>query len=115
MIPLLALAQIVITGPAKPDWPPPPAHPTYIFSAFDYPPDAVRNHWEGTVVAELVIDVTGNPKSCSIVRSSGHKILDETTCALLVERAKFAPARDKSGNPIEDKMRTPTVEWRLRR
>ncbi len=115
MLPLMiALAQIVITGPAKPDWPPPPAHPKYIFSGYDYPAEAVRNRWEGTVVADLVIDQRGTPKSCSIVQSSGHKLLDDTTCALLIERAKFKPAKDKWGKPIEDKVRTPTVEWRLR-
>jgi protein TonB len=113
MIPVvLAFAQIVITGPPPPAAPPAGPH-HYVFSNYDYPIEAVKNHWEGTVVVDLVVAADGSPTSCSIVQSSGHQLLDETTCNLIMSRAKFAPGRDKAGNPIESHSRSPSVTWRL--
>ena len=58
---------------------------------------------QGTVVADLLIGTDGTPKSCTIIKSSNHQVLDDTTCTLLVTRAKFAPTIDKkTGRPIED-------------
>lgn len=107
----LALAQIVITGPPATNPPPQPAD--YIFSGQDYPTDAVRNHWEGTVLVDVLIGTDGSPKSCAIVKSSGHRLLDDTTCNLIMTRAKFAPPKDKSGNPTEEHFQPPKVTWRL--
>lgn len=115
MIPLLlTLAQIVITGPPTGSLPP-PDHRRYIFSAEDYPPEAVRNHWEGKVKVELFVGADGSPKSCSIIRSSGHKLLDDTTCGLIMSRAKFVADKDKAGNAVESHFRPPSVSWRLKR
>jgi len=90
---------------------PSPSHP--IFTAADYPPEAIRNHWEGVVVADLSISVEGRPTACRIVQSSGHKVLDDATCDLIMHRAKFAPAKDAAGNSTTDTFRTPPVTWRL--
>lgn len=104
---LLFLAQAAAVPPS----PPPPPRP--IFTNADYPPEAVRNRWEGTVVADLTISVEGVPTACRIVKSSGHKVLDDATCDLIIRRARFVPAKDSGGNPKSDTFRTPPIVWRL--
>jgi TonB family protein len=66
----------------------------------DYPPVAARQAHEGTVAFQLQIDSSGIPAGCSIVHSSGHEELDQQVCSLLVQRARFSPARDATGNAI---------------
>jgi TonB family protein len=115
MIPfVLSLAQIVITGPPT-GWVAPPNYPRYIFSSEDYPAEAVKNHWEGTVVVDVLVSADGSPKSCSIIDSSGHKLLDDTTCDLIMSRAKFGAAKDKAGNVIESHFRPPSISWHLKK
>lgn len=82
-----------------------------IFHADDYPMEARRNLWSGTVIADLTINERGAVDECKIVMSSGHKLLDDTTCSILVKRARFKPARDKDGNAIIDTFQTPEIGW----
>src|SRR5205809_4750429 len=100
---------LLLAHEADPSASRPPEKLKPIFSYEDYPAEAVRNHWEGTVVADLTISVKGLPTACRIVKSSGHKVLDDKTCELLITRAKFLPPKDKSGRPTEDTVRTPPV------
>jgi TonB family protein len=110
---VLALAQIVITGPPPPG--PTPSQPEHhIFSSYDYPPEAVKNRWEGTVVVDVVVGADGAPKSCSIIKSSSHQLLDDTTCRLIMSRAKFVAEKDRAGNAVESHFRPPSVQWRLK-
>lgn len=67
----------------------------------DYPREAWKAGSEGLVEYRLTVDAEGSPTSCHITQSSGHAALDEVTCAVVMERAKFDPARDEDGNPIE--------------
>ena len=82
-----------------------------IFHADDYPMEARRNLWTGAVIADLKINEHGTVDECTIVESSGHKLLDDTTCSILVKRARFKPARDKDGNAVVDTFRTPEIGW----
>lgn len=82
-----------------------------IFYADDYPMEARRSLWSGKVVADLRISARGTVDDCKIVESSGHKLLDDTTCRILVKRARFKPARDKDGNAVVDTFRTPEIGW----
>lgn len=66
----------------------------------DYPPLAARQGHEGTVGILLQIDSSGVPTTCSVARTSGFEELDQQTCALLVQRARFSPARDAKGQPM---------------
>lgn len=81
-------------------------------SAADYPPEALRNGWEGDVVTDLTINTLGRVSACHVVQSSGHKVLDDATCDLLIKRAIFNPATE-NGKPVEDHVRTPPIKWRL--
>lgn len=57
----------------------------------DYPDDARRRGWEGTVRLELDLDETGRVTAARVVRSCGHDVLDES--ALKAARTwQFSPA-----------------------
>lgn len=94
MAPLIAILAVVAATPAQP----PSAASSWI-TPDDYPPAALRADAEGVVQVALSIDATGTLTDCRVERSSGNADLDTTTCALLRKRAKFAPARDASGQP----------------
>jgi TonB family protein len=66
----------------------------------DYPPEAVQGRMQGTVRFLLNIDATGAVTGCRVTGTSGWPLLDETTCVLLRERARFDPARDAKNKPI---------------
>lgn len=91
-------------------------HPTPIplrlIHAEDYPLQARRHGWEGTVIADLTIDARGIVDSCDVVKSTGYKLLDDTTCGILIRRARFQPARDRDGNAVADVFRTPEIGWK---
>lgn len=63
-------------------------------------PDAARFGLDGPISVELAVDKTGSVSDCRIVKSSGHDMLDEHTCGLLLSRARFRPAADTNGRPI---------------
>lgn len=66
----------------------------------DYPREARKLHQQGTVKFELEIATNGCAARCTIIKSSGYPLLDDKTCALMLERARFNPDRDANGNPI---------------
>lgn len=84
-----------------------------LFSADDYPAAAQRNGEEGTVQANLLIGPDGKVQSCTVIRSSNSKALDDATCSILQRRARFKPARDVNGMAVSDTVTTPPVVWRL--
>jgi periplasmic protein TonB len=113
-MPLLLLLLAQAAGQSCPPPPPPPkGENKAIFSYEDYPLEALRNHWEGTVVADLSISPQGVPVACRIVKSSGYKILDDSTCGLIFRRARFTPAQDEKCNPIAGTYRTPPITWKI--
>lgn len=69
----------------------------------DYPAAAMRAGHQGTVSFEMQIDSSGLPSGCSVTASSGFDDLDHQACALLLQRARFSPARDASGKAIAAK------------
>ncbi len=56
---------------------------------------------EGVVGFTLTIGKNGRPTKCEITSSSGHYDLDAATCPNLMKRARFEPATDSYGYPIE--------------
>jgi protein TonB len=73
-----------------------------LFTAEDYPVDALRNNEQGTVGTRLQVDRTGRVSDCTVVQSSGSASLDKATCDILQKRAHFTPARNSDGQPIPD-------------
>jgi len=66
----------------------------------DYPRAA--NGAQGVVEANLSVNAAGAVTACRVTRSSGNRVLDETTCRLIRERFRFAPARDAEGRAVAD-------------
>jgi len=103
MIPLLALAAIALA----PDRP--PAHRArgnlaQYFNDSDYPRDAAQRNEQGVTGFTLDIDATGRVSACRVTESSGSASLDEATCRITQERARFEPARDQRGRPVPDEI-----------
>ncbi|WP_419808079.1 energy transducer TonB [Sphingomonas sp.] len=67
----------------------------------DYPLDAGEQGVSGTVGVRFVVDVRGRVSRCAVTRSSGSRLLDDTTCRLIVQRYRFRPGHDARGVPFE--------------
>lgn len=66
----------------------------------DYPPQALRNMEQGATAYELSVSPAGKVDSCIVTASSGSLALDEATCRLVADRARFTPATDGAGQAV---------------
>lgn len=78
----------------------------------DYPSLALRMQLEGRTGALLTVSPAGLVTACSLVQSSGVQMLDEITCAVLSRRARFSPALNADGKPMEGSHHR-GVQWRV--
>ncbi|MFK3649115.1 energy transducer TonB [Lysobacter enzymogenes] len=76
-----------------------------------YPPEAVRAGITGTVELEILVGVDGKPIDVLIVRSSGHRALDQAARRVVLQRWTFEPATD-NGQPVQARGRVP-IEFKL--
>jgi periplasmic protein TonB len=74
----------------------------------DYPEDARREGWEGTVMIEVAVDEQGRPKSSRVQRSSGFAILDRAALDNIQRRCRFHPAR-RGERRVETSIKIPVV------
>jgi protein TonB len=71
-----------------------------ISPAPSYPPQAVRDGLTGTVELEILVGIDGRPIEVTIVRSSGHRVLDQAARRVVLARWMFRPAmRDGQAVP----------------
>ena len=84
-----------------------------LFRYDDYPPEAVRHNWQGEVTVDLTISPEGRATSCSVIKSSGHQVLDDVTCRIFLTRAKFKPMIGANGQPIETHLVPDPIGWHL--
>ena len=82
------------------------------FSQSWYPPEALRNREQGMVRFEVEVRPNGRVDSCHVTGSSGSRALDEATCAIMADRARFTPARDAAGERVADRFAA-RIEWVL--
>ena len=66
----------------------------------DYPTRAAREEIEGTVGVRVTVTPDGKATGCSVTGSSGSSILDDAACKAVERYARFEPALDDDGNPI---------------
>ena len=93
--------------------PPQPRQPQYRwFQSSDYPAEALRRREQGVVRYRVEIDAQGQPSDCRIAISSGSRILDDTTCLIVVQRGRFVPARDGNGQAVSGTY-TGNTRWTL--
>ncbi len=76
----------------------------------DYPNESIRAGEQGAVVTRFLVGTDGRASNCGIAVSSGSRRLDGHTCALLVERMRFEPARDDQDRPVTG-LFVQTVRW----
>tara|TARA_R110000824_G_scaffold11746_16_gene51605 strand:- start:5914 stop:6630 length:717 start_codon:yes stop_codon:yes gene_type:complete len=66
--------------------------------------DIPRSVWKagnrGNVVVQFTVGTDGRASDCHIQQSSGHPVLDTTTCRLIESRFRFEPARDARGRAV---------------
>jgi protein TonB len=80
----------------------------------DYPRQALRDRVSGNVSVRFTVLASGAIARCRVVRSSGSAILDSTTCRLLEQRLRFAPATDGAGQAVESELGS-DYGWGIRR
>ncbi len=78
----------------------------------DYPASAKAAGEQGAARVRFLISTGGSVSECNVVQSSGSPALDSRTCELLLQRFRFAAARDASGKPVEE-WRTQKISWKL--
>jgi protein TonB len=110
MLVTLSLAALLAAASAPP--PPASAGSSGSTAPADYPAEALRLHQEGKVEVTLQINEAGRATACTVTRSSGAPSLDEATCRLMIDRARWKPARDEYGHPAPDVVDT-SVDWHL--
>lgn len=88
--------QHTLAKPPKPlkDW------ASYV-SPYDYPAAAASLRLHGDTHALIDVDIDGKASNCRVVRSSGQKEFDKTTCMVVTKRARYEPARNAKGEPIK--------------
>jgi protein TonB len=77
----------------------------------DYPKAAKRAEAGGTVLTRYTIGMDGRVQNCVVTQSSGNAELDSTTCRLVRERYRYAPARDTEGRPVTDVQMDRHIWW----
>lgn len=86
----------------------------HLFSADDYPADAVKRNQSGHTQFILLIDQAGKVAGCDVVVASGIPVLDTMGCQVIRDRGKFTPALDENGKPVRSTVLTPPINWVMR-
>jgi TonB family protein len=85
---------------------------TNLFKADDYPDIALYKEQMGTVALVLLVDEHGKVADCTVVETTGVASLDAQACAIVKERATFAPATGLDGKPVKSSFRQ-KITWRM--
>ena len=78
----------------------------------NYPRRAEREGIEGNVGVTITVGTDGRVASCRVSNSSGSSDLDAAACDGMTRYARYDPALDAAGNPIQDTVST-TIVYRL--
>ncbi|MFO6446737.1 energy transducer TonB [Erythrobacter sp. NE805] len=79
----------------------------------NYPRHLALAQQQGSVGVRLTINKEGSPTFCEVISYSGPVSFNETACLLLLQNAKFDPARDSAGNPVAS-LWTTRITYKLR-
>lgn len=113
LLPPTAAAPVAAKLPAKVAAKAEPlANPGTWVSDEDYPTAANLDGTEGRTGFKLDIGLDGRVTGCTITTGSGSEILDETTCTVLGQRARFKPATNAKGVAVPDTY-TGRITWRI--
>ncbi|MEO0440280.1 MAG: energy transducer TonB [Pseudomonadota bacterium] len=76
----------------------------------DYPPIAKRENRSGVTYYRASVSSIGRVSRCEIVRSSGHRDLDEKACSQVRRIARFRPAINERGQTMASQF-DGKVDW----
>jgi hypothetical protein len=85
-----------------------------LFSSDDYPTAALERDREGETQLMLLVNEQGKVVNCYNLIPSNIASIDAMSCAVVIIRAKFEPARDAQGNAIKDLVVSPLIRFQLR-
>ncbi len=71
-----------------------------------YPIEAIRAGLTGTVELEILVGADGKPLEVRIVRSSGHRLLDQAARKIVLSQWRFDPAM-RDGRQVQARGRVP--------
>ena len=77
-----------------------------------YPPGALARGEQGAVYFDVTLDKDAHPTSCQVTHGSGHPLLDEETCDLIVKNAVFNSLKDANGR-VTKSTHEGVVYWRI--
>ena len=77
-----------------------------------YPAKARKKGQEGEVGYRVDVNAEGELRSCEIIKSSGHSVLDQATCELMIQHVKFTPDVNAQGRSLESIIQG-TIVWKL--
>lgn len=100
---LVAVVAAIAASPAVARKPEPPVPLTDAGSwirSEDYPKGSLRRANTGITSFRVTVGIDGKVSACEVTVSSGWAALDEATCRLVAERARFTPAKDRKGRPV---------------
>lgn len=107
--------------------PPPPPAPTPTFDPVgprpsnnqsgwvtqnDYRSSWISRGYAGTVGFRVSVGAGGKVENCSVTKSSGVSALDQATCQLVSQRARFDPAKNDQGRAVAGSY-TGAVRWQI--
>jgi TonB family protein len=78
----------------------------------NYPPRALAAGEQGPVFFVVTLDKDARATSCEVTHGSGHPLLDDETCRLIVLHAVFKSAKDSNGRLIKQTAEG-VVNWTL--
>ena len=73
-----------------------------------YPAAALRDHITGTVLLDLLVGTDGRMLKVRVVRSSGHRLLDEAATRQALRYWRFRPAM-RNGRAVQAVGRVPVI------
>ena len=77
-----------------------------------YPKRALAAGEQGLVGFTIRLDKAGHPTNCEVTHSSGHRLLDEETCQLMLIHGVFKPVKDAQGNKT-NQVAEGVVNWKI--
>jgi TonB family protein len=77
-----------------------------------YPRRALAAGEQGLVGFTIRLDKAGHPTNCEVTYSSGHRLLDEETCQLMLIHGVYKPVKDAQGNKT-NQVAEGVVNWKI--
>lgn len=112
----IAIEPAVVTGETSTTLDPPPSPTGAQLQALQSPPPpypgpAMREGLRGVVELEILVGIDGRPVEVRVVRSSGHRVLDQAALRTVRTKWVFQPAI-RNGQPVQALGRVP-IEFTL--